>query len=141
LGFGHWGLGFDWDLGTWDLVTPGKPCQNHQRHRRAFVAIDALIALGIVAGLAIMLAAAVRQHRTAAIGLADARSAVHLAEHAMLNLQHHQKIPVIGRDSRLQILPVTGGDVPPGYQWAEVRATVAGHERSLIGIIPDGGAK
>jgi hypothetical protein len=89
--------------------------------------------------MAIILSGAVYRQRSAEAGLADSRAAVHLAEHALLNLQHGQPIPATDHSMQLSISPVAGGDVPAGFKWARVQASVHGHERSLIGIVPEGG--
>jgi hypothetical protein len=140
LRFGAWALGFDWDLAPLGLVFSSAPSRRYRGvNQSAFVAVDVVIALSIVVGLAVSLAAVVHHLRVAEASLADSRAAVHLAEHALLNLQHDQPLPATG--TQLKVLPVAGGDVPVGFRWEQVRATVRGHEQSLIGIVPEGATR
>ncbi len=100
------------------------------------MAVDVLMALAIVSALAITLSAVVYRQRAAEAGLNDSRSAVYLAEHALLNLQHDQPLPALNRDTTLKIIPVINGEAPAGFVWVDARAAVHGHERSLLGIVP-----
>jgi hypothetical protein len=77
-----------------------------------------------------------RHERSAEIALADSRSAIHLAEHALLNLQHHQPPPVVTDDLHLSIQPAGGGVAPAGFAWVKVEATVHGHHEVLLGVVP-----
>jgi type II secretory pathway pseudopilin PulG len=108
------------------------PAQTH----RAFFLLDTLFGLIIVSAVTVTLVATVRHERAAEIKLRDSTSALHLAEHALLNLQHAQPMPATEGDTHLSIRPATGGIAPAGYTWAKVDATVHGHQRELIGLIP-----
>jgi hypothetical protein len=105
---------------------------------RAFVAIDMLFGIIIIGGITIALAATVRHERSAEDAMAESRSALHLAEHALLNLQHGQRIPSLTLDEHLTIHPVNDGSAPPGFIWAKVNATVHGHQQSILGVVPTG---
>jgi hypothetical protein len=107
-------------------------------HRRAFLAIDAVFGLTIIAAVTVVLIGTVNHERSAELRLSDSRSALHLAEHALLNLQHGQPLPPVSGDTHLAIHPANGGSAPAGYVWATVDATVHGHHRSLTGVVPLG---
>lgn len=107
------------------------------RHR-AFFLIDTVMGLAIIASVAILLIASVRHEQSAELKLTASRSAIHLAEHALLNLQHGQPMPAVTGDTHLTIHRATGGTAPAGYVWVTVDATVRGHHRSLVGVVPAG---
>jgi hypothetical protein len=104
--------------------------------RRAFVAIDAMFGIIIVSVVSVVLATTLSRVRSTEIGLADSRSALHLAEHALLNLQHGQPIPVATGDSRLSIHRLATGTAPPGFIWAKVDVSLHGHNEALFGVVP-----
>ena len=106
------------------------------QRRRAFMAVDMLFGIVIVMGLTVTLAGILHRERSAENALADSRAAVHLAEHALLNLQHGQLAPQPGTDERLSIQPATSGRAPPGFAWTKVDAMVRGQHRSLLGVVP-----
>jgi hypothetical protein len=108
------------------------------RCAKAFLVADAVIALFVVATATVALLATVRHEHSAELNLADSRSALHLAEHALLNLQQGQPMPVVTGESQLKIQPTPDGTAPAGYVWAKVEAVVHGHHRSLFGIVPAG---
>jgi hypothetical protein len=102
---------------------------------RAFMSIDALIGMFIVAGVTIGLLTAAHSQRQAEFLLANNRSALHLAEHALLSLQHHQPAPTLA-GAKLTLQPANTGQAPPGYAWIKVTAVVAGQTQSLFGVVP-----
>jgi hypothetical protein len=105
-------------------------------HRRAFMAIDTLFGIIIVGGITMSLIATVRHEQSAERALADSRSALHLAEHALINLQHGQPLPATTIDEHLTIHPANNGTAPAGFIWAKVDAAVNGHRQSLLGVVP-----
>lgn len=104
--------------------------------RHAFMAVDMLFGIIIVMSVAAALAGILRHQRAAEIALANSRAAVHLAEHALLNLQHGQALPRPGNDERLSIQPAATGHAPAGFAWAKVDAVVRGQHRALLGVVP-----
>jgi hypothetical protein len=107
-------------------------------NHRGFMATDMIFGMIILSAVAIALAATSARVRSADTSLAETRRAVHLAEHALLNLQHGQPMPVTAGDVHLTIQPLSSGSAPSGFVWAKVDATVHGHRQSLIGVIPAG---
>ena len=102
----------------------------------AFMATDMLFGIIIVAILTGVLLGSVHHERSAEAALADSRSAIHLAEHALLNLQHHQPLPSLTSEMQLKLQPSPDGTAPAGFTWAKIQATVHGHTKSLLGIVP-----
>jgi hypothetical protein len=103
---------------------------------RGFVAVDMLFGIIIVMSVTVTLLVTMRHVRAAEENLSDSRSALHLAEHALLNLQHGQPMPSISREETLTIRPASNGTAPSGYAWAKVEASVRGHTQSLLGVLP-----
>jgi hypothetical protein len=100
------------------------------------MAVDMLFGIIIIGGIAIALAATVRRERSAEEAMADSRSALHLAEHALLNLQHGQPMPAPAPAQHLTIHRSVDGTAPAGFIWAKVDASVNGHRQSLLGVVP-----
>jgi hypothetical protein len=98
----------------------------------AFMALDMLLGIIIVTSVTLGLVSTVHRERTVESSLADSRSALHLAEHTLLNLQHGQPVPA----GAVDIHPASGGIAPAGFLWAKVDANVHGHHQSLLGVIP-----
>ncbi len=107
--------------------------------RRAFLLADAVIGLSIVAMLAGILAVAVNRQHMAAQRLADFRSAQRLAEHVLLNLQHHQPVPAASADATIEIHSAATGIAPTGFTWTIVQTHVHNESTKLIGLAPTGG--
>jgi hypothetical protein len=106
------------------------------RNRQGFMAVDMIFGIIIVAIITAVLLGTVRHERNAEAALADSRGAMHLAEHAMLNLQHNQPLPIVSSEMQLKVQPAGDGVAPAGFGWAKIEATVHGHHRSLLGIVP-----
>jgi hypothetical protein len=100
------------------------------------MAIDMLFGIIIVGGVTVTLLATVRHEQSAERTLSDSRSAMHLAEHALLNLQHGQPMPASTTEAHLSIHAAPGGAAPAGFTWAKVDAAVHGHRQSLLGVVP-----
>jgi hypothetical protein len=100
------------------------------------MAVDVVFGIIIVAIVTTVLLGTVHHERTAEAAFADSRSALHLAEHAMLNLQHHQPLPTVSGEMSLKVQPTGDGVAPAGFAWAKIQATVHGHQRSLLGVVP-----
>lgn len=100
-----------------------------------FITADTLVGIAIVAMVTGLLLLCVKHERAGEVALADSRSAIHLAEHAMLNLQHHQPLPTL-HEAKLQVRPTTDGTAPAGFAWVKIDATLHGHRQSLVGIVP-----
>jgi len=95
-----------------------------------------LFGIIIVGGITVALLGTMRHERSAEAALADSRSALHLAEHALLNLQHGQPMPVPSKDQQLTILRITTGTAPAGLTWVKADAAVHHHRQSLLGVVP-----
>jgi type II secretory pathway pseudopilin PulG len=106
--------------------------------RRGFFLADVLFALGIVGVLTVVLASAMRQEMSASKKSSDSRAAGRLAEHAMLDLQHGQPMPMNTDDVHIAVRPASGGQAPAGYSWAVVETRVNGHGATLFGLVPAG---
>jgi hypothetical protein len=106
------------------------------RNRNAYMTADMIFGILIVGIVTAVLLGSVRHERSAEIALADSRSALHLAEHALLNLQHHQPMPSVTGDMHLAIESVPDGTAPARFQWTKIIATVHGHRRALLGVVP-----
>jgi len=100
------------------------------------MSLDMLVGIFIVAAVTVVFVTTLRHERLAETALADSRSAVHLAEHALLNLQHGQPLPDTPDGMSLSIHPAPTGVAPAGFIWAQVDATVHGHHQSLLGVVP-----
>jgi hypothetical protein len=98
---------------------------------------DVAVGLAILGMIAAVLASAVGRERTAELRLADDRAAARVAEHALLDLQHHQPLPQLPPEVNVAVHPLDDGkDVPAGFTWATVEAAVRGRHASLIGVVP-----
>ena len=111
---------------------------SRQRNHRGFLVLDALLGLALIATASLVLLGTIKHERAAELRLTDSRSAVHLAEHALMNLQHGQPVPALSPDTQLTIRSATGGSAPAGYVWVKVEAAVHGQHRQLFGVIPAG---
>ena len=103
---------------------------------RGYFFIDSLIGLCIVSTVTVALLSTVRHEQHAERRLGASRDALHLAEHALLNLQHHQPLPPVTRASRISLQPTATGTAPAGYLWVNIEAAVDAERQSLIGIVP-----
>ena len=129
------------DRQLWTLFELAMKMSTHHHptsavRRRAYMAVDMLLGIVIVVGVSVMLMGAVHRERSAETQLAASRGALHLAEHALLNLQHGQSLPITSADQKLTVHPALDGKPPAGFIWAKVDATVGGHTRSLFGVVP-----
>jgi hypothetical protein len=102
--------------------------------RRGFFVSDAVVGLGILAAVALGVAAASRSAGVAATRLADQRSAVRLAENVLVVLQSGEAIDDAWQE-RITLRPLP--DAPPVGQrvWIEVQAKVGHATASLAGLV------
>jgi len=101
---------------------------------RAFVMLDAIVALGVLGVLMALMAVGLNMHHRAEIRLAGTRAACNAAETALADLQQGRTIPTNTTGDHLQVEPVTGGTAVPGFTWVRVTAVVDGRSVSLIGL-------
>jgi type II secretory pathway pseudopilin PulG len=106
--------------------------------RRAFILADVAIGMAVVGVIAAVLAGAVGRTRAAEQRLADDRAAVRLAEHALLNLQHHQTAPTAPDGASINVRRATD---PTGGAWAAVDVDLHGRRATLFGMLPEEAAK
>lgn len=95
-----------------------------------------MIALGLVTVLGFLLNSAIGRERATEQRLSDQRTAVRLAEHALLNLQHDQPLPTATSYAKIEVRAVTGGAAPAGLAWATVDAQFHGRRATLLGLVP-----
>lgn len=107
------------------------------RNKPGFLTADALAALVllVVAGSALLIA--LSRARSGSTRLADTREAVRLAEAALTDLQSGVAPPADTPDARVVLSPCPGGRPIRGHHWEQVRASVRGQTRILIGLVPD----
>jgi hypothetical protein len=103
---------------------------------RGFMSADMLFGIIIVMSVTITLLVTIRHVHVVEQGLSDSRGALHLAEHALLNLQHSQRLPAVTTGQTLTIHRVSSGSAAAGFAWAKVDAVVRGHAQSLLGVVP-----
>jgi hypothetical protein len=106
--------------------------QRRRRRQRGFLAVDAVIGIGIVLVLLMMLSAAIAKERHAERGMADRRAAVRQAETALFELQAGEAAPP---GVRMEKLPDAA---PAGYAWMRVTEPAAGDlpAANLVGLVP-----
>jgi type II secretory pathway pseudopilin PulG len=102
--------------------------------RRAFFTIDALIGLLIVAVLAAALGVALARQRRALTRFEDARSAIHLAERTLIELQNRRTLTRGRAEVAVRNLDDTAA--PDGYAWIEITASVGGRDAVILGLVP-----
>lgn len=103
--------------------------------------IDALFAIGIIAILTVALTQSVTQQRRAQERLAASRSAVRLAEQALVALQAGQPAPAPPQGTTLEVRPAPEARAAPaGWRWVTVHVRHAGRIGELTGLAPAGGA-
>ena len=113
-----------------------KPAFLRNRRRRGFMLLDVMTGFFLLTaiGTALVVVQSAR-HRTAA-RFADTRSAIHLAERALSELQGRGPMPKALDDARVEIHPLPGDAPIPGMKWIQIRAIVHGQSASLCGLVP-----
>ena len=96
---------------------------------RAFVLIDVVIGIAVLAILVVAFAAAFGEQRRASRVLTRKRAAVAAAELALNEWQVLEPAP--GKDSPLQVQRLDGGRTLEGYVWVRVRT---GTRSGLVGL-------
>ena len=107
--------------------------------RHAIIIADIAMGIAILAMAAVVLASAVTRQRLAFQRLADSRQAVRAAEGALAELQAGFDVAHSDAETTLAVQSYNGAQAPPRRRWVEVRATVRGQSRALIGLVPDRG--
>jgi hypothetical protein len=99
---------------------------------------DIAIGMAVVGVIAAVLLSAVGRERAAEQRLADDRAAARLAERVLLDLQHHQPPPQARSDARITMRKTAD---PAGGNWTAVDVELRGRRATLIGMVPEQGAK
>ena len=122
------------------------PLSRKGRGRNAFLEIDVLAGLIIVAALTLALAAVLgRQHR-AVQKLADARAAAQVAEAVLADLQAGRAPAHVedrsDPDVSIDVRPAGDADGADASSrtWVEIVVTARGGRASLVGLVPKGDA-
>ena len=106
--------------------------------RRGFILADIAIGLAVVGVVATVLASAVGRTHTADQRLAEDRAASRLAEHVLLDLQHHQPPPTAPAGASITVRRTTD---PAGGNWAAVDVDLHGRRATLLGMMPGEAAR
>ncbi len=101
----------------------------HPCRCRAFVQVDAIIAIAVVLLLSGVLAKSTIWSHRGADRLADARAAAALAEDALVDLAQGRVVP-----AGVTVEPTPGGTAVPGHRWVRVTAGVNGRMVVLVGL-------
>jgi type II secretory pathway pseudopilin PulG len=104
-----------------------------RRYRRGFLMADIAIGMVVIGVIAAVLGSAVVRARAAEERLAETRAAGRLAEHVLLNLQHHQPPPPAPAGANINVRKMTDAI---GGTWAAVDVDVHGRRATLFGIVP-----
>jgi type II secretory pathway pseudopilin PulG len=104
--------------------------------RHAFLLVDVITGLVLLAalGTALVIAQSARSH--AARKLADTRTAIRLAERSLIELQSGRSIPADTPNARVEVRPLTSETGIAGKKWIQVRTTLHGQSASLCGLVP-----
>lgn len=105
---------------------------DRRHHRRAFLALDATLALIVLAVLLAAIAGVVNRQHKATLKLADERSATRLAERALLAMQ--SDLPAPAPDEGTVAVTRLPDAAPAGFQWVEISAKVGQTESHLTGL-------
>ena len=107
------------------------------RRRRGFLLQDSLIGLVMVLALTMSFAVTVTQHVKGTVQLADRRTAVRLADNALLTLQSR---PLTGVEIRRPNAPLTFTSLlsspSSAYTWVQVTAQHHQAHATLTGLVP-----
>jgi Tfp pilus assembly protein PilX len=103
--------------------------------RKAFFTLDVLMALGVLAILMVVLAAAMSRQQRAVAGLADSRRATREAESTLCQIQAGLSVPTAPADEKVQMRPLDGA-APPGQRWVQIEVIAAGRHATLSGLVP-----
>jgi type II secretory pathway pseudopilin PulG len=115
---------------------PGQGCKNlASRLRRGFLAADTIVALFIIGMLSMILVVGLSMAQKARDRLADQRSAIHLAETLMTQIQTHQPI-AMPNEAKINVQPVEAADGPVDGQWVRVQVEYHKATASLVGLTP-----
>ena len=119
--------------------------QHRRPLRSAYIAADAIVALGIVLMLLAMLSVAVSRQRRGGERLADSRAAVRLAEETLTALQTGATPPAAPQGMAIQVR-ATPAQTPPleapsGATWVDVLVSYNGRSSTLSGIVRADAAK
>jgi hypothetical protein len=105
------------------------------RHR-AFLTIDILGGLALIAIAGTMLTVLTARCMRASAQLAAGRNAIGAAETALANMQDGLANPTSDARVRIEIAPCPDGAVVAGHRWVQVIATVEGQSRAVSGLVP-----
>lgn len=106
-----------------------------RKRHRAFMVMDAIVGLAILALLGVIVAGELTWHARAAKRLANVRAAAQLAESALFDLQQgHQPSTAQGTD-QIKVEQLSGGDPMSHRSWVRVTATLDGQSAALVGLV------
>jgi type II secretory pathway pseudopilin PulG len=106
-----------------------------RKQRRAFMLLDAIVGLAILALLGVIIAAEMSWHARAAQRLANIRAASELAESALFDLQQGHPLHPDGGNDQTKVEQLAGGDPIPHSAWVRVTATHDGQSALLVGLV------
>ena len=112
--------------------------RNAHAQRDGFIILDAVFGLTIIGILTVAMATATGRQRSASLRLADSRSAVRIAEAALLDMQSNRQPGEKPVDCSIVISPAAGAqEAVKGFQWVKVNVVYRGRSASLIGLVPE----
>jgi type II secretory pathway pseudopilin PulG len=107
-----------------------------QPPRRGFTLVDTMLGLALVAGMLVLLAVDLEQHRRTTGRLAQRRAALNLAEQVLTDLQAGRPAPSQDGGLAVRVAEVPSpAAAPKGGRWVEVRVTGPAGAQSLIGLV------
>lgn len=107
------------------------------KHRRGFMLFDAILALGLLAGVAGLLIVTKSTATRAARDTEDRQAAVRLAERYLIDAANKPATtqPAGDADFVVNDLPTAA---PAGWKWVAVHAAVHGHAGEVVGLVRRG---
>ncbi len=106
------------------------------RRRRGFLLIDAVTALVVVGILGVALAMTLHHHHRAERALSDGRTALRLAERALVMMQYEQTRPRSTEQTIISVRPIPDAPAVEDDVWVTVTVEYADRRAEVIGLAP-----